>query len=117
MVILRHSARINGLTGIAITKLDILDGLETIKICTSYKHNGKTYKEFPKELNIFQECEPVYEETKGWKESTIGIKDFEKLPDAAKAYVKKIENMLGVEAHIISTGQRRDELIQIQEQF
>ena len=117
MVILRHSARINGLTGIAITKLDILDGLENIKICTSYKHNGKTYKEFPKELNIFQECEPVYEETKGWKESTIGIKDFEKLPDAAKAYVKKIENMLGVEAHIISTGQRRDELIQIQEQF
>jgi adenylosuccinate synthase len=117
IVILRHAARINGLTGIAITKLDILDGLETIKICTSYKHNGKTYKEFPKELNIFQECEPVYEETKGWKESTIGIKDFEKLPDAAKAYVKKIENMLGVEAHIISTGQRRDELIQIQEQF
>ena len=117
MVILRHSARINGLTGIAITKLDILDGLETIKICTSYKHNGKIYKEFPKELNIFQECEPVYEETKGWTESTIGIKDFEKLPDAAKAYVKKIENMLGVEAHMISTGQRRDELIQIQEQF
>lgn len=117
MVILGHAARINGLTGIAITKLDILDGLETIKICTSYKHNGKVYKEFPKELNIFQECEPVYEETKGWKESTIGIKDFEKLPDAAKAYVKKIENMLGVEAHIISTGQRRDELIQIQEQF
>jgi len=117
IVILRHSARINGLTGIAITKLDILDGLETIKICTSYKHNGKTYKEFPKELNIFQECEPVYEETKGWTESTIGIKDFEKLPDAAKAYVKKIENMLGVEAHMISTGQRRDELIQIQEQF
>jgi len=117
MVILRHSARINGLTGIAITKLDILDGLETIKICTSYNHNGKIYKEFPKELNIFQECEPVYEETKGWTESTIGIKDFEKLPDAAKAYVKKIENMLGVEAHIISTGQRRDELIQIQEQF
>jgi adenylosuccinate synthase len=117
MVILRHSARINGLTGIAITKLDILDGLETIKICTSYKHNGKVYKEFPKELNIFQECQPVYEETTGWKESTIGIKDFKKLPDAAKAYVKKIENMLGVEAHIISTGQRRDELIKIQEQF
>jgi len=117
MVILRHSARINGLTGIAITKLDILDGMETIKICTSYKHNGKIYKEFPKELNIFQECEPVYEETKGWKESTIGIRAFEELPDAAKAYVKKIENMLGVEAHMISTGQRRDELIQIQEQF
>ncbi len=76
MVILRHSARINGLTGIAITKLDILDGLESIKICTSYKHNGKIYEEFPKELNIFQECEPVYEEIEGWKDSTLGVTGF-----------------------------------------
>ena len=117
MVILRHSARINGLTGIAITKLDILDGLESIKICTSYKHNGKIYREFPKELNIFQECEPVYEEMQGWKESTLGATAFDGLPGAAKAYVGKIEKMLGVEVHLISTGQRRDELIQIQEQF
>jgi adenylosuccinate synthase len=117
MVILRHSARINGLTGIAITKLDILDGLESIKICTSYRHNGKIYGEFPKELNIFQECEPVYEEMEGWKESTLGATSFDGLPEAAKAYVGKIEKILGVEVHLISTGQRRDELIQIQEQF
>ncbi len=117
LVILRHSARINGVTGIAITKLDILDGMETIKICTSYKYNGNTLTEFPKEINIFDACEPVYEEVEGWDTSTLGITDFKKLPKAAKAYIKKIEGMLGVKVQIISTGQRRDELIEIKGQF
>lgn len=117
MVILRHSARINGLTGIAITKLDILDGIDVIKICTSYRYKGNIYEEFPKEINIFEECEPVYEEVEGWSASTKGVREFNKLPEAAKAYIKKIENMLGVEAQLISTGQRRDELIKLKEQF
>lgn len=117
IVILRHSARINGLTGIAITKLDILDGLDSIKICTSYRHKGKIYNEFPKEMNIFDECEPVYEEVEGWDTSTLGIRDFNKLPKAAKAYIRKIEKILGVKAHLISTGQRRDELILLKKQF
>ncbi|MEW6053493.1 MAG: adenylosuccinate synthase [Nitrospirota bacterium] len=117
MIVLRHSARINGVTGIAITKLDILDGLETIRICTAYKHNGKTYTEFPKELNILEEAEPVYEETDGWSESTLGIRDFKKLPKAAKTYIRKIETMLGVKVHLISTGQRRHELILLRQQF
>lgn len=117
MIVLRHSARINGVTGIAITKLDILDGLETIRICTAYKHNGKTYTEFPKELNILEEAEPVYEETDGWSESTLGIRDFKKLPKTAKTYIRKIETMLGVKVHLISTGQRRHELILLRQQF
>ncbi len=117
MVILRHSARINGLTGIAITKLDILDGIDVIKICTSYRHKGKTYEEFPKEISIFEECEPVYEAVSGWNGSTIATKDFNRLPKTAKAYIRKIEKMLGVKVQIISTGQRRDELIQLKEQF
>jgi adenylosuccinate synthase len=117
MVILRHSARINGLTGIAITKLDVLDGIEVIKVCTSYKYNGKIYEEFPKEINIFEECEPIYEEVKGWSTSTAGVKDFHKLPGEAKAYLKRIEEMLGVEIQMISTGQKRDELILLKEQF
>ena len=117
MVILRHSARINGLTGIALTKLDILDGLDVIKICTAYRHKGKIYEEFPKEMNIFEECEPVYEEVKGWDTITLGIRDFTKLPRTAKAYIKTIEKMLGVKVHIISTGQRRDERILLKEQF
>ena len=117
MVILRHSARINGLTGIAITKLDILDGLDSIKICTGYKHGGKFYEEFPKEINILQECVPVYEEMEGWSKSTCGIKEFHDLPETAKAYIKKIEKMVGVQVQIISTGQKRDELIQLKELF
>jgi len=117
MVILRHSAQINGLTGVAVTKLDILDDIEMIKICTSYKYRGKIYHEFPKEISIFEECEPVYEEVRGWSKSTVGIRDFSRLPGEAKAYIKSIEKMLGVEVHLISTGQRRDELIKLKEQF
>ncbi|NWF51546.1 MAG: adenylosuccinate synthase [Nitrospirae bacterium] len=111
MVVLRHSARVNGLTGIALTKLDVLDGLKTIKICTSYKHKGKIYKEFPKEINIMEECKPIYKEYKGWNTSTVGIKEFTKLPERARIYIKEIENMLGVEVQMISTGQKRDEVI------
>jgi adenylosuccinate synthase len=117
MVILRHSAKINGLTGIAITKLDILDGIDVIKICTSYRHKGKTYEDFPKEINTLEECEPVYEEIEGWGRNTAGIRDFNRLPEEAKAYVKKIEKLMEVEVQLISTGQRRDELIQIKGQF
>jgi adenylosuccinate synthase len=116
-VILRHSARINGATGIALTKLDILDGLDSIKICTGYRHGGRIYDEFPKEMNVFEECEPVYEEMKGWDSSTLGIREFSKLPGKAKAYIKTIERMLGVKVHMISTGQRRDELIALKGQF
>ncbi len=117
MLVLRHSARINGLTGIAISKLDVLDGIKTLKICTSYKHRGNIYKEFPKEIRIIEECTPVCEEVKGWRTSTVGITDFSKLPKAAKAYLKKIESMLGVEVQLISTGQKRDEIIQLKNLF
>lgn len=116
-VVLRHAARINGITGIALTKLDILDGLSSIKICTSYRHNGRVYDEFPKEINIFEECEPVFEEVDGWTESTLGMRDFSELPKAAKAYIRRIEKLVGARVHIISTGQRRDELILLKEQF
>jgi len=117
MVGLRHSIRINGFSGLVITKLDILDGIEKIKICTAYRYNDRLYEEFPKELNVFEKCEPVYEEVSGWKENTSGIKDFEKLPIAAQAYIKNIERMLGVEIHIVSSGQKRDELIMLKKPF
>jgi adenylosuccinate synthase len=117
MVGLRYAAMINGLTGIAITKLDILDGLEEIKVCTSYKRGSETLKNFPREAAIIKECEPQYETFPGWKESTAGLKDFSELPDNAQQYLRGIEKMLGVEIQMISTGPRRDELILIKEQF
>ncbi|MDI6728068.1 MAG: adenylosuccinate synthase [Thermodesulfovibrionales bacterium] len=117
MVILKYAIRINGLTGIALTKMDILDGMDKLKICVGYKHNGRLYEEFPKETEVLENCEPVYEEVEGWKESTLGIKELDKLPENAKKYIKKIEEMLKTEVQIISTGQKRDEIIVLKEQF
>ncbi|GAB4388851.1 MAG: adenylosuccinate synthase [Thermodesulfovibrionales bacterium] len=117
MVALRHSARVNGLTGIAITKLDILDGLDEIKICTAYRVGGETVEEFPKEAALVERCEPVYMSLEGWKESTSGITSFDGLPRAAQRYMRTIEELLGVEIQLISTGAKRSELISLKEQF
>jgi len=116
-VILKHSAAINGFSGIVITKLDILDGLDTIKICTSYRNKGKTYKDMPKDMAVLENCTPVYEEFRGWKESTEGVTEFRKLPSQAQAYIRKIEELIGVKIVIVSTGQKRDELIVLKDQF
>ncbi|MCX7792791.1 MAG: adenylosuccinate synthase [Thermodesulfovibrionales bacterium] len=112
-VVLRHSMRVNGITGLVLTKLDILDELDTIKICTAYKYEGKVYEEMPKEFKIFSRAEPVYIEMKGWKEKTTGIREYSRLPQGAKSYIKKIEELLGAPVLLISTGQRRDELIRM----
>lgn len=117
MVALRHSAMINGLTGIAITKLDILDGQEEIKICTSYKCGNDTLDNFPTEAAILERCEPRYESFAGWKETTSGLKDYDELPENARKYLKTIEEMLGVEVQMVSTGPRREELILVKGQF
>jgi adenylosuccinate synthase len=114
---LRHAVRVNGLTGIAITKLDILDALDTIKVCVAYKYGNSIHKDFPKEFSLLEEAVPVYEEIEGWKESTVGIRKFEKLPANAQKYIRKIEDTLGVKVDMVSTGQRRDELVMLREQF
>ncbi len=116
-VLLKHAIRINGLTGIALTKLDILDGLSKIRICTGYKYKNKIIKNFPKEIEVLSQAKPVYEELDGWKESTIGIKEFKRLPAAAKKYIKSIETLLNTKIQIISTGQKRDEIIVLKDQF
>jgi adenylosuccinate synthase len=117
MVALKYAVRLNGLTGLAITKLDILDGIDRIKICTGYKHNGIIYEEFPKEIEILQNCEPIYEELDGWKEKTSGIRDFDNLPKNAKIYIHKIEKILKTEAQMISIGQGREDTILLKELF
>lgn len=114
---LRHAVRVNGLTGIALTKLDILDGLDRIRYCVAYRHGNAFLEEFPKEFGILEEVEPVYEELDGWRESTTGIREFDRLPANARRYIRKIEEVLGVPIDIISTGRRRDELCVLREQF
>lgn len=111
LVAVKHSLRINGFTGIAITKLDVLDEFDKLKICIGYKYKGKIIQDFPKEIEVLKSCEPVYEELTGWKEKTRGIKDFDKLPKNAKNYLTFIENFLNVKIQIISTGMKRDEII------
>ena len=114
---LRYSVSINGLTGIGLTKMDILDGLEKINLCVGYKYDGKVYDTFTTDLDMLKRCEPVYEEMPGWKESTVGIKEFDRLPSNAKSYIKKIEYLLKTPIQIISTGPKRDEIIVLDGQF
>ncbi|MCS7163453.1 MAG: adenylosuccinate synthase [Thermodesulfovibrio sp.] len=111
LVGLKHAVRVNGFTGIAITKLDILDGIERLKVCVGYKYENSILEDFPKESEVLEKCTPIYEELNGWKECTAGIKSYEKLPENAKKYLNFIENFLKVKIQIISTGQKRDEII------
>ncbi len=111
LVVLRHSVRINGLTGLIITKLDVLDSFDKIKVCVSYRYNERTLYDFPKEIAILEQCEPVYEEYDGWKTSTAGIQSFNELPIKAKEYIKNIEERLNVPVIIISTGKKREDII------
>ncbi|HDH06623.1 MAG TPA: adenylosuccinate synthase [Nitrospirae bacterium] len=126
LVSLRHSIRINGLTGIALTKLDVLDGLDKIKVCVAYKYKdpsdscscsrkGKAcrFTDFPQQAHVLEACEPVYIELDGWKKSTKGATNLKALPKQARAYIDYISESLGVKTDIISTGQKRDEVIVI----
>ncbi len=110
-VAVRYAARTNGLDALALTKLDVLDGLEQIEVCTAYKCGDRIIADFPADLQILAACEPVYETLPGWTSPTRGVRRYEDLPDAARAYVRRLEEVSGVPAAIISTGSDRDETI------
>lgn len=116
-VVVKYAVRINGLSGIVITKLDVLDAYKEIKICTGYKYKGRIFAEMPSELNILEECEPVYEVMEGWNEDTSGITDYELFPEKAKQYLKRLSELAGVKADMVSTGQKRSETIIINNPF
>jgi adenylosuccinate synthase len=110
-VMLRYAVRISGITSLALTKLDTLVGLEKIKICTGYKIDGKLIEDFPASLEDLKMCEPIYEEMEGWSEDIKSVKSFEDLPLNAKKYVKRLEELIGVEFSIISVGPEREDTI------
>jgi adenylosuccinate synthase len=116
-VVLRYAVRVNGLTGIAITKLDVLDDFDTIKICTGYLYNGKPVDEIPATLDVFAACVPVYEEMPGWKTNISQITSFEALPENARKYVKRLEELMGCEIVMVSVGPRRTETISLRNPF
>ena len=108
-VALKRACLINGVTGICLTKLDVMDGLETVKICTHYEFNGETVDAPPMGAVAMAACKPVYESLPGWQSQTAGVKELDQLPKAALDYVKRIEAIVGVPVHIISTGPERTE--------
>jgi adenylosuccinate synthase len=110
-VAVRYGVRINGLDALALTKLDVLDGLERIDICTAYRCGARTLLEFPSDSAQLSACEPVYESMPGWSSPTKGIRRFGDLPDNARRYVQRLEAISGVPAAIISTGSARDDTI------
>lgn len=116
-VVAQFAIGINGITDLALTKLDVLDGCKTIKVCVGYKYNNVIHDEMPASLKILENCEPVYQEYEGWMAPTTGIGDFEKLPDKAKKYVEGISSLIGVEFAMISTGQKRNDTIIMKELF
>ncbi|MDJ0805683.1 MAG: adenylosuccinate synthase [Gammaproteobacteria bacterium] len=111
LVSLKRSLDINSVTGICITKLDVLDGLKTIKICVAYKLNGQEVTTPPVGADLFEKCEPVYIEMPGWQESTVGATEYAQLPEAARNYLDKIETLCETPIDIISTGPDRKETI------
>jgi adenylosuccinate synthase len=110
-VVVRYSARINGLDALALTKLDVLDGLPDVKLCTGYKTRQGTLTEFPADLRIFADAQPVYESMPGWSKPTRGITRMEELPMEARRYIERLEEVSGVECAIVSTGSDRHETI------
>ena len=114
---LKRSIQINGITGMCITKLDVMDGIEEIKICTGYEFEGKTIDILPFGADAVAKCKPIYETLPGWKESTFGVKEYDALPENAKRYLKRIEEVCGAPVAIISTGPDRDETILLQHPF
>ena len=116
-VVVRYAAMLNSLDYLAITRLDILDGLDTINICKGYMYKGIELKEYPESLNILQDVEPVYEELPGWKTDISGCKSYDELPENARYYVERISQLVGVPLGIVSVGPDRSQTIVLHDVF
>jgi adenylosuccinate synthase len=115
--LLKRSAQVNGLTGLCITKLDVLDGLKELKICTGYELDGEKIDILPIGADEIERCVPIYETLDGWSDSTVGVTDFDKLPTQARLYLQRIEQVTGVPIHVVSTSPDRDHTILRQHPF
>jgi len=112
--LVRHSVMVNGISEIVVTKLDVLDELEKIKICVAYKCKGGTVERFPRDISAFDSCEPVYEEVDGWMRDTTNVTSFMKLPRNAKNYLKRIQKILNTKIVLISVGSDREQTITVE---
>lgn len=117
IVALKRAVQINGISGLCITKLDVLDGMDKLKVCIAYRYHGKESEYAPLDARGWDECEPVYLEFPGWKESTHGVTEWEKLPPAARAYLRAVEELAGCPVAIVSTGADREQTMILQDPF
>ncbi len=114
---LRRSIQVNGIDGLVVTKLDVLDGLPTVKLCVGYRRDGETLDLLPFGASELARCEPVYEEMPGWTESTVGVRDWDRLPANARRYLERLVEVAGAPIDMVSTGPDRDETILIRHPF
>ncbi|OXM84546.1 adenylosuccinate synthase [Paenibacillus rigui] len=108
-VVVRHARRVSGITGLSLNSLDVLAGLETVKICTSYKYRGEVIEHYPASLKMLSECEAVYEELPGWSEDITGVRRLEDLPENARRYVERVSELTGIPIAIFSVGRNREQ--------
>jgi adenylosuccinate synthase len=109
--VVRYATRVNGLTGLAVTKLDVLDTLDRIALCTGYSIDGEVHTEFPGDLAALEHAEPQYEWMEGWQQSTSKARALTDLPRAARAYLDRIESLSEAPIKYVSVGTRRDQII------
>ncbi|MDD5594367.1 MAG: adenylosuccinate synthetase, partial [Candidatus Margulisbacteria bacterium] len=112
-VVMRHASKVNGLTQLAITKLDVLDSFETIKVCVAYERKGKVVKDFPTDIVRLGTCQPVYEELPGWREDLTKLTDYRQLPANAKKYLDKLAELSEAKVSLISVGAERGQIIRV----
>ncbi|HJU19177.1 MAG TPA: adenylosuccinate synthase [Stellaceae bacterium] len=116
-VAVRQAIRIGGISGIALTKLDVLDGFDEVKFCTAYRRGGRTYDHFPAGASAQAEVEPVYESAEGWRESTRGARSWADLPATAIKYIRRIEELIGAPVALLSTSPERDDTVLVRDPF
>ena len=113
-VIARYAVRVNGFTGIAVTKLDILDNIDPLKLCVGYKYNGETLTEFPSQIGVLENCEPLYESMDGWLSDTSKVKRYEELPENARKYVERISQLAEAKVRFVAVGPERDRIVVVE---
>lgn len=116
-VLVRQSAKLNGMSGIALTKLDVLDGFDTLKICIGYDIDGKTYDYLPTNMHLQAKAEPIYEEMEGWKETTYGARSWADLPAQAIKYVRRVEELISTPVALLSTSPERNDTIIVKDPY
>ena len=116
-VIARYAIELNGINDMVVTKVDVMDKFKTIQVCTGYKHKGKVYDSMPADIDVLENCEPVYTEFAGWMQDTVGLQSYNALPDNAKRYIEGLEKLCGAGILMVSTGPDRDHTIRLKDLY